>query len=985
MELDRPLTPDDCVAVPIGSIVEGDRIKAVRTYTGWMDTGPRTYPPRYLHQYVTNQRLRVLAEETKQTLHHFRQRLRTVAIGRARANGVDISPVHRILDGCGVPVYTPSIGMWVDINDNELMASLPDGTIIQAGTPDIWGLYNLHVKHRSEWRWLTGGHTYTEGGTIIELPDGGTEEWYSAEWVEADDQLIEDLKREVLRIGAEAKRSASWCGQYELALERLCIEVKDRDEALEEQEEEAPFEAAPLVANQWLEPPRGAFVVGDRITRRNRPHTNGGYGNYHEADLGVIGTITEMRSRDPERQDRWRVRWDTGRTSVIDGQCIMLAEQEFTQGVHVARAYNQRLAYSDDDTQYDHQAPQGDVGVVGTVHDVDDAVYVTWSNGHYNIYDKACLEIIRPAEEGTTTRALQVGDRVRMASDQYILSGGHNALHDRIAQRGNVGVITQLSGSIASVQWDHRDRGDARRIDLTCLEPEGATVLPQVGDRVRRNARQYSIREYTYTADWEGIADAGAEGEVIRVNDRGVEGVITVRWDVPPARGGARDRRIDRECVEVITEQPLNSNTPAREPQVGDQVRLTSRFAYGGSSQDSWDRRFGRVGDVGTVVSDRGARDGTIQVTWPNGDDPTYQSNVDRVCVEVVTPETEETPEPPGFSVGDRVRIPGNYWVTTPVGDPRLYNHLAPEGSVGRIERLQNFQGHDCAWVTWDHSMGRSRINVAALEYENQPQPNEEEAEEDRPLQPGDRVRVRPESNLTYNGQIINDQLNGDIHTHEGTVGHHHSATLVLVNWDNGPNLVYDTACLERVPAEPEQRIFQRGDRVRLARPYTIEGRTQNRTSGRAFTDIYPTGMFGVVNRIADRDGTVGVRWENFTPSRSDGFINSRVDAACLDLATSDDPPAVRLLQVGDRVRRLPGPYSITGMDYNPEWERYCAPGDIGEVTQYPSNGQRMSTILDDEGEQRVARVRWDNDSPDRQAREGRGRRIDVSCVERVQ
>jgi hypothetical protein len=75
----------------------------------------------------------------------------------------------------------------------------------------------------------------------------------------------------------------------------------------------------------------------------------------------------------------------------------------------------------------------------------------------------------------------------------------------------------------------------------------------------------------------------------------------------------------------------------------------------------------------------------------------------------------------------------------------------------------------------------------------------------------GDRVRVRQGEHLTFSNHIVDDQLPGDIYSYEGTVcqlNHREGVYRVLegvtplINWDNGPYLVYDATCLELVAEE---------------------------------------------------------------------------------------------------------------------------------------------------------------------------------------
>jgi hypothetical protein len=740
MELNQTLTPDECLEVPIGSIVEDGRHRAVRTYVGWIANDTRVFPPKYLSQYMPGARLVVIGEGVQpETLHHFRQRFRSVAIGRARANGVDTGPVHRVLDGCGISPYTQSLGMYVDFSDDETTHAVPEGTIAQAGTPDVWGLYTLFVKRGQEWLWLTGGHTYSEGGVIIDLPDGQAEDWYTAEWQESDPVLIAELKQEILRLGAVAKRSASWCGQYELALERMCIQIKSPDDLdMDEVEEGTVTVATPGPANQWLDANRGAFVVGDRVTRRNRPHTVRGRGDYQEASPGHPGRVIETFPQD----GRIRVQWDQPNprppganvrrdalSSTIDADCLMLAEQEFVVGAHVARAYGEILRYEEADC--DHQAEPGDIGVVSRDHHsgTQEYVNVRWSNGHDDVYSASCLEVVRSPE-------------------------------------------------------------------TTMADPE-------------------------------------------------------------------------------------------REPQVGDQVRLVRQFSYRQRTMPDWDRRFGVIGDVGNVEE---VAPNHLTVTWPNGENPTFPSSVDRECVVLVEREPELAERRP-FQRDDRVRLARNYTIegrSTSRTTGRSFMEAYDIGATGRVAR----------------------------------------------------------------------EIDG-----AGTIG---------VRWDPGVRCAHrtarvDAACFDLAVTEAEAEwVPAIGDRIRLATPYYVTN--QERDHGR-YTHLASVGAHGVIESVETYDGypCAMVRWDH-----RDG--TTRINTACLQpTSTAATEADNRPLEIGDRVRRLDNPYSISDMRSNPAaWDRYCSPGDEGEVMDHVQRDQLG-----------VVRVRWFNDSMDETART-RGRRIDVSCVERV-
>lgn len=723
IEINRALSREDAIAVPVGTIVESidSRLKAVRTYVGWMDNNRRHYPAQYLTDNIGSHRLVALGDTPRETLNQFRQRLRTVALGRAYASGVDRGPVHRIFAGCNIGEFELSVGMWVDFSDQDLNEALPNNTIAQTGTPEVWALYGVYRLHQGDWHWLTGGNFNAEGAKIIDLPGHGVADWCAAEWTEADDQAIEELKALVLHHGAEAKSSAGWCSQYEYALARLCIAPRQQEHEDEEEGEEEYV--AP--ANQWVDADRGAFQVGDRITRRNRPHTLAGRGDYQEGTMGEVGTIlreaSDMYLINGERQfgGQWGVRWESGRGSTIDGDCIMLAEQEFVEGARVARAYGQTLRY--DGFECDNQADQGDIGVVSRTR-TDGHVEIRWSNGHQNVYSADCLEAVRPPNETTQAEpetserpTFQAGDRVRITSRYWVSDPGADpARYNHLAPVGSVGVV------------------EDRHL-------------------------------------WEGGHDCAL-----------------VRWD-----HSNHQTRVNVACLEY-------ENQPTREPQAGDRVRLITRFTYRGSGQDDYDRRFGVVGDEGIVIE---VDEDYLNVTWPNGSDPDFVSYVDRECVEVVATE-DETAEVRPLEVGDRVRRrPGNYSISDMDYNPRWEQYCSP-GDVGEVVDIS------------------PRLDIVRVRWANSPD---------------EAARI--------GGRRI------------------------------------DASCVEVIETNEPERAWRIGDRVELISEYTYH-------QGRRRPHIAEVGARGVVSALNQPDDMVEVRWSGQHVHAGHQNSGRFVDPSCLRLVS---------------------------------------------------------------------------------------------------
>lgn len=875
------ITRDNTHGAPVGTVAENQgAMRAVREYTGWLVSENRFTTPEYLPtHFARDLRVTLMGEPIPDSFLRFSQRLRTVSVGRAYANGVSVDAVRGIMSRANVPECLPTVGMFVDFSDAETNRGIPVGSIAQVGSPNIWDLYGLYRFDGSSWVWFTGGHSGAEGGTVIQMT-GEVHSWATDDPEEGDDERIEELKRQILTIGAEVKRTQGWCPQYEAALDRLCILAPKPGEAT------TPTAGPVVNTDGWTEAPRGRFVVGDRVTRRNRPHTVRGTGNYHEAELGVVGTITEERYRDSAThvEGAWRVNWDGGRYSIIDGNCLMLAEQEFEVGTRVCRAYGQRLSYGGNDEIFDHQTPAGGVGVVNDIND-DNTVTVDWDNGHNCVeYDTSCLEIIRPAEGVTPElRAPVVGDRVRLVRRFAYRGRTQDTWDTRFGVIGDIGIVTYVGDDVINATW-----------------PNGS--------------------DPTFNAN------------------------------------------LDRSCVEVVLDEHTEQTGEVAEDrpvEEGDRVRLIYPYSYLNRHDPTWVARFGDVGAEGVVhAAASGGR--TVSVRWEGGTDR-GPASVDRTCIERVVPERAS------FAVGDRVRRVGNYWVTSPQDDN--YNHIADVGHVGEVREVVTFRGHDCLMVAWDNRTGTSRINVACVEHENLPQPGEP----DRPLEEGDRVRVRPGGHLTYDGRVVDGQLGDDLHTREGTVGRRSTEGIHLIHWEGGPDLVYDLACLERVPSSTEpqpeaEREWQVGDRVELISEYTNRG-----TPRPGIASVGDHGTVYSIYPVYLRNGMVEVNWD------TNNWSGRFADVSTLRYLPPDSPePAAeepandRPLEVGDRVRRREGNYSISDMRYNPAWERYCSPGDTGEVTETLQR-DRLGAV----------RVRWHNESTDTTART-RGRRIDVACLERV-
>lgn len=179
---------------------------------------------------------------------------------------------------------------------------------------------------------------------------------------------------------------------------------------------------------------------------------------------------------------------------------------------------------------------------------------------------------------------------------------------------------------------------------------------------------------------------------------------------------------------------------------------MIRRFAHEGRSNEDWDSRFGVPGDIGDVTA--ADHPDYLRVRWPNGDDPSWASYVDRDCVELFEgPTTRE------YMVGDRVRLIAPYsyrnrhqevWTTT-------YGGVGTEGVVARIG--DGSLGNELS-VHWEGSgtrnaRGPAWVDRHCIELVSTPSSAEAEAERQRLREERVRAHVRAAAE-EYERQIRN-------------------------------------------------------------------------------------------------------------------------------------------------------------------------------------------------------------------------------------
>lgn len=162
---------------------------------------------------------------TAETLEQYKQRFRTQMFGAQQNSGVNRGPVTAAMRKLGVAEMDVTPGLPVVMSDHDTIERLPDGTAVAYKTPDD-AQYSVLVKQN-------GGLVSALGVNhpdsfdvlkVIQVPGvDGPPEWVTASSSESELDAIRQFMRQAWEVGIEAKRSNSWCGEYERAMERVGI------------------------------------------------------------------------------------------------------------------------------------------------------------------------------------------------------------------------------------------------------------------------------------------------------------------------------------------------------------------------------------------------------------------------------------------------------------------------------------------------------------------------------------------------------------------------------------------------------------------------------------------------------------------------------------------------------------------------------------------------------------------------------------------
>lgn len=166
------------------------------------------------------------------TLVQVKYDFRMGALTAAQNHGASIGAVEQTLTkmGCGAEFAKElDLGPGMVLSDPDVRRTMPDGTVIYSGAPQVPSTLAVWVKRNGQWAQVLGERNYMDNSHVIESINGTMERptWTTEVGTEQDAEAIQEWKGLAWRVGYELKRSSGWCGTYEEIVHRLGIRRED--------------------------------------------------------------------------------------------------------------------------------------------------------------------------------------------------------------------------------------------------------------------------------------------------------------------------------------------------------------------------------------------------------------------------------------------------------------------------------------------------------------------------------------------------------------------------------------------------------------------------------------------------------------------------------------------------------------------------------------------------------------------------------------
>lgn len=229
IEVEQAITEMDLLSIPLGTAIT---VPDYGEYTylpdGWANaTGDNSFGHDEVRNWLRSYAGRVKVAHVGtmmevETLTQYKQRFRTIVIGRACASGVSRTPVRQALRVLDVEDPVLRLGMWVHTRDENIVSILPGGTLAVTGDPEDFARFGV-------FRWGGGSFVPLMGGVarpgwrcfkVVGFPEGT----HALEWPdEVPGEGIREFKERALEIGDRTRSDHSWCGDYQNAMGRAGI------------------------------------------------------------------------------------------------------------------------------------------------------------------------------------------------------------------------------------------------------------------------------------------------------------------------------------------------------------------------------------------------------------------------------------------------------------------------------------------------------------------------------------------------------------------------------------------------------------------------------------------------------------------------------------------------------------------------------------------------------------------------------------------
>lgn len=160
------------------------------------------------------------------TLHQFKWRFRDNALDGMHAHGVRTEVVMeglRALDVADAAQFPPGVGLVIENPVDR--DSLPEGTVILVGTPDVLDSFGVYLRQGHGWTKLVGERRYIGDHGPVRVALVGGEEVHQ-DWIDAIGEgtaEVDNFKAQAWLVCSKIARAQSWCSTFNSIMNRVGV------------------------------------------------------------------------------------------------------------------------------------------------------------------------------------------------------------------------------------------------------------------------------------------------------------------------------------------------------------------------------------------------------------------------------------------------------------------------------------------------------------------------------------------------------------------------------------------------------------------------------------------------------------------------------------------------------------------------------------------------------------------------------------------